>query len=118
MRKYLFSLAGCLHMNNKLLHESVEELTGKKSLNDLTEKEERQVIRALESALRYEYTIEPGQKRKILQLGFSLGWNCKQIKGFIKYLIGKKDYNILQRGEASKVIEGLKGILKRKRNAQ
>ena len=112
--KYLWTLARSLHMSNEMVHEVVQEITGKTSIRKLTRKELGQVTRALEYALRHDYTIDPEQKRKIYKIGYLLKWNCKQIRGFIKHVVGKNDINILQREEASKVIEGMKAILKRK----
>lgn len=105
-------------MSNKLLHETVEKITGKKSIKELTDREINQVVRSMEYALRHEYTIDPEQKSKIIKIGYLLGWNCKQIRGFIKRVVGKNDFNVLQREEASKVIEGMKAIHIRKKNAR
>jgi len=102
-------------MTSDMVHDSVKELTGKTSIKDLTKKEVNQVCRALEAALRHFYTIDKEQKNKIFKLGYLLGWNCIQIRGFIKRVVKKHDVNVLQREEARKVIEGMKAILKRKR---
>ena len=112
----IWALARSLGLGSDKLHEVVMEVTGKDSLRKLTQREKNQVTRTLRYALRHSYTIDQEQKNKIYKLGFLLHWNCKQIRGFVKVVVKKTDVNILQREEASKVIEGMKAILKRERN--
>lgn len=113
-------------MDNDLLHIHVETLTGKDSLKDLTIHEAVQVIDSLEG----KGTKEPGgmtwkQMSYIQALAKKLGWvteagkiDDKRLNGFISKRFGVDHYRWLSRSTASKVIEGLKNMLKGQEEAK
>lgn len=107
-------------MDNDLLHIHVVTLTGKDSLKELTIHEAVRVIDSLEG----KGTKEPGgmtwkQMSYIQALARELGWvteagktDDKRLNGFISKRFGVDHYRWLSRSTASKVIEGLKNMLK------
>lgn len=113
-------------MDNDLLHIHVETLTGKDSLKELTIHEAVQVIDSLEG----KGTKEPGgmtwkQMSYIQALAKELGWvtevgkiDDKRLNGFISKRFGVDHYRWLSRSTASKVIEGLKNMLKGQEEAK
>lgn len=113
-------------MDNDLLHIYVETVTGKSSLRELDVREAVKVIDGLErKAAGGEFQrISKKQSDYIADLMRKLGWvetdgspDYKRLDGFCKKRFSIESHRWLNSSAASKVIEGLKNMLKNKENA-
>lgn len=121
-----------LCLSEEDLHAVVYRETGKESMRKLTQGEVSRLARVLQnmktSAGRrsdQEPAKEKGnprtaaQRRKIYALCEELGWNDdpKRIQGFVKRVTHVDHLEWLDGPQCEKVIEGLKAILARKKEA-
>lgn len=124
----MWVLARQVGMNSDQLHEMVSGHTGKNSIKALSITEGREIIEALiqiggkikkkrkpqrDLALNVVELISREQRLLIKHLERALGWNnnSQRLKGFAKRIIKKETISTKQ--EAVKIIQGMKGILKR-----
>ncbi|WP_193774325.1 regulatory protein GemA [Vallitalea guaymasensis] len=120
-----------LNITKDELHDIVEGLTGKDSIGELTIKEQQTVIKDLyrRQGKTYYYPRTSYQSNKmtqdeyIMKLTRQLGWiteenkiDMKRLNGFIKKRINIQVDHLkwLNTRQKSKVIEGLKSMVKRK----
>ncbi len=117
-RRKIFAAAREKGIDNELLHDMVEELTGKASIKLLTMFDAKKVIDRLEGKEEKPgpvyWRASSEQLKKIKELVYELGWqdNPKRLQGFIKKYAGTEMLQWLTTRQASNVIEGLKSILK------
>lgn len=119
-----------LGLSDDDLHAVVFRETGKESMKTLTQGEISTVARVLQNmkdgvkkAAQGKRTDEGGdirtieQRRKIYALCDTLGWNDdpRRISGFVKRMTGVDRLEWLDLAQCSKVIEGLKAIIRRQR---
>ena len=116
MRK-IHVLARDYGMDNDLLHIHVQTVTGKDSLKKLSLGEAVRVIDSLDAKTADQMTWR--QKYLIDKLLQELRWideqgkpDAKRLDGFVSKCCGVDSHNWLTRRNASKVIEGLKNMLK------
>lgn len=115
-------LASQLGMDDDLLHEFVEMLTGKRHISGLTVMDAVKVIDGLEGKKNYAggSHMSERQRRYILFLMKQIGWtddagepDLKRLDGFVKKQYGVDSYRFLDRKTASNVIEFMKELGKR-----
>ncbi len=120
MRK-IYALARERGMDNDLLHVYITNITKKESIKTLTIMEAVKVIDALEekSTSGKELSMSKKQFAYINMLLKDLGWmtedgecDYKRLNGFIKKRYALEHYKWLTVSEASRVIEGLKNMVK------
>lgn len=113
--KKLWAVSKELGLDSKLLHDLVWDQTGKEHIPEMTKEEAIKVIDWLE---RHKED-RPGmatnrQLWKINQLTQQLGWKDPQnLRGFLRKYAKVEHTRWLTKEQASKVIEGLKAILKK-----
>lgn len=118
-------LAQQLGMDYELLHEYLFNLTGKRSIRELSIMEAVRVIDALSGREeRCEYParehLSRKQKKYMEDLAIRLGMkeedgslNEKRLSGFCREMCHVESYTWLSRSQACKVIEGLKAMIGR-----
>ena len=121
-----------LRLSEEDLHAVVYRETGKESMRKLTQGEIRKLARILQNMkdgvswrTRSRRTDEGGnvntvaQRRKIYVLCEKLGWNDdpRRIHGFVKRITHVDRLEWLNNAQCEKVIEGLKAMLARKKEA-
>jgi hypothetical protein len=120
MRK-IYASARELGMDNDLLHAHINSMTGKDSLKELTVREAVKLIDSLTGAPTNPKSSGMTQKQfaYINMLMKDLGWmtedgkrDYKRLNGFCSKRYGIDHYTWLTSSMASKVIEGLKNMLK------
>ncbi|MCM1304590.1 MAG: regulatory protein GemA [Lachnospiraceae bacterium] len=118
MRK-IHVLARDQGLDNDLLHVHIQTLTGRDSLKKLSLGEAARVIDSLEHGLSDRMTWKQGCLMN--QLLEELGWtdaqgkpDHKRLDGFCSKRFGVDSHRWLTRGDASKVIEGLKNMIREK----
>lgn len=113
-----------LGMDDDLLHEYVNMVTGQDSLKSLTVMEAVKVIDGLEGKKGYAAGDRASwrQTAYINSLMRQLGWtgpdgdpDKKRLDGFVKKQYGLEDSRWMTRKVASRVIEGLKALADRKK---
>jgi hypothetical protein len=111
----LWAVARELGLTDKLLHDAVWNITHKEHIPDLTKEEAIQVIDWLETFKEDRPDmVTKRQLWKIDQLVKELGWNDpKQLRGFLHKYAKVEHTRWLTKEQASKIIEGLKAILKK-----
>ena len=122
-----------LCLSDEDLHAVVYRETGKESMKKLTQGEMNKVTRVLQTikdsvsqSRKPKRTDEGGnpkttaQRRKIYALCEELGWNDdpKRIQGFVKRMTHVERLEWLTNEQCEKVIEGLKAMLKREKEAK
>ena len=122
-----------LCLSEEDLHAVVYRATGKDSMKKLTQGEINKVTRVLQNikdsvsqSTKPKRTDEGGnpktaaQRRKIYALCEELGWNDdpKRIQGFVKRMTHIDRLEWLNNEQCEKVIEGLKAMLKREKEAK
>lgn len=117
MRK-IYVLARDYGLDNDLLHIHVRTVTGKDSLKKLSLQEAVRVIDSLEKGSLDRMTWK--QKYLMEKLMAELGWtdenghpDYKRLDGFCSRRYGVDSHKWLTAAAASKVIEGLKNMLKK-----
>jgi len=106
-------------IDNILLHDIVEEMTGKKSIRELTKYEAMNVIdkvvgkRIVRSPTSDRASDEQLSKIRVLER--ELGWddNPKRLSAFIKKYAKVEQLHWLKEKQASNIIEALKQVLKK-----
>lgn len=122
-----------LCLSEEDLHAVVYRETGKESMKKLTQGEINNLARILQNmkdsvsqSSRKKRTDEGGnprtaaQRRKIYALCEELGWNDdpRRIQGFVKRVAHVDRLEWLNNAVCEKVIEGLKAMLERKKEAE
>lgn len=116
-----------LQLTDEELHLVVYANVGKDSLKELTDAEVKAVVRVLnqmkdrqrkkERGNRYSNGSEAtvNQRKKIYMLEKELGWNDNKarLQGFVKKMFGVDTVEWLNYQQCSKLIEALKGMIKR-----
>lgn len=122
MRK-IHVLARDYGLDNDLLHVHVQTVTGKDSLKKLSLREAVRVIDSLEKRSSDRMTWK--QKYLMEKLLKELGWtdgegnpDHKRLDGFCSKRFGVDSHQWLTRAAASKVIEGLKNMIKNEGNTE
>ena len=106
----MWALAKEHGLDGEALHEVVYAVTRSQHISTLTVSQAAEVISALER-MAPTGRCSDGLRKKILALMYSLGWNMKQLRGFIKRQTGGiSDLRWLDTRQAGKVIEGLKAM--------
>ncbi len=120
MRK-IYAAAREHGLDNDLLHIHLQTVTGKESLKELTMSEAIKLIDSLEGKKGRTGSMQMTEKqfRYINMLMKDLGWmdengkrDYKRLNGFCSKRYGIDHYRWLTTSMASKVIEGLKNMLK------
>lgn len=118
--------ASQLGMDDDLLHEFVEMVTGKKHISSLSIMEAVKVIDGLEGKKGYEAGSHVSERQKgyIYCLMALIGWtdekgepDLRRLDGFVRKQYGIDSHYFLDRKTASKVIEFLKEMLARQKGA-
>lgn len=118
--------ASQLGMDDDLLHEFVEMITGKKHVSSLSVMEAVKVIDGLEGKKGYEGGSHMSRRQKsyIFFLMKECGWadekggpDLSRLDGFIRKQYGIDSHQFMDRKIASKVIEFLKELLARQKKA-
>ena len=122
-----------LCLSEEDLHAVVYRETGKESMRKLTQGEGSRLARVLQNmktSAGHRSNQEPArekgnprtaaQRRKIYALCEELGWNDdpKRIQGFVKRVTHVDRLEWLDGPQCEKVIEGLKAMLARKKEAE
>lgn len=125
-QKKIHVLARDLGMDQDLLHSYTEMMTGKTSLRELSVMEAVRVIDGMEGKINYQKGDHMSYRQEsfIMALAGHLGWvdeekkvDLSRLNGFVKKYCGIEDYRWLTKKTASNVIEGLKSLLSRQKNA-
>jgi hypothetical protein len=113
--KKLWAVSRETGLDETLLHDLVWNITGKEHIPEMTKEEAIHVIDWIEE--HKENRPDMATKRqiwKIDQLSKELGWNePKHLRGFLRKYAKVEHTRWLTKEQASKVIEGLKAILKK-----
>lgn len=118
--------ASQLGMDDDLLHELVEMVTGKKHISSLSVMEAVKVIDGLEGKKSYEggSHVSERQQSYIFYLMALIGWtdekgdpDLRRLDGFVRKQYGIDSHRFLDRKTASKVIEFLKEMRARQKGA-
>ncbi|MDU7473597.1 MAG: regulatory protein GemA [Paenibacillus macerans] len=125
----IWALAGELGFDEGLLRDVVERLTGQRSTSALTVVQANRLIDELNriagkpqpstTSTRRPGMATPEQLHKIRTLERDLGWadNPKRLQAFMKkYCGGVARLEWLQFGQATTLIESLKGVLRSEQN--
>lgn len=108
-------------MDNDLLHIHVQTVTGKESLKDLNKEEAIRVIDSFERRSKHDSTKRMTRKQfeYIKGLMKKVGWvdekgepDLKRLDGFCNKRFSVASHKWLTPATASKVIEGLKNMIK------
>jgi len=120
--KKIWVIATKVGLSEDELHGLVLALTGSDSVGALSTKQAHELINYLVEMEKghlklnelLEGAITPAQKDQINHLLYELGWFDKpqQAKEFLKKITGKDTVYQISRLEASKVIAGLKNLLR------
>jgi len=105
-----------LDLSDDDYRDILERETGVRSAKDLDEKGFRRLMRAFAASGYYrinKHGLTLRQKMYIGHLADDLGWDEEHLKNFLGKYYHKQEIEKLTKGEASKVIESLKNILKR-----
>lgn len=106
-------------IDNVLLHDIIQEITGKKSSKELTKYEAMNVIdKLVGKTVRKEQAkgrASEKQLNKIKTLEHELGWddNPKRLLAFIKKYARTEQLHWLTEHQASNIIESLKKVLEK-----
>jgi len=106
-----------LDLSDDDYRDILERETGSRSAKDLDEKGFRRLMRAFAASGYYRinrHGLTLRQKMYISHLADDLGWDKEHLKNFLNKYYHKQEIERLTKGEASKVIESLKNVLKRK----
>lgn len=120
-----------LKLTDEDLYAVVSRETGKESLRKLTQGEINTVARVLQAmkdsaagSRRIRRTDEGGNsrteelRRKIYMLARELDWNASQVNGLAKRMFQVERQEWLTPVQCSKLIEGMKAILNRRKQEQ
>ncbi|MBU0664270.1 MAG: DJ-1/PfpI/YhbO family deglycase/protease [Proteobacteria bacterium] len=111
-----------LHLSDQEYRDILQQVTGVRSAKDLDEKAFNHLLRYFARSKRYQinpYGLTFRQKYFIKHLLADLHWDETHFHNFLNKYYQKKGINDLTKGEASKVIESLKNIIKHTdRNSQ
>ncbi len=105
-----------LDLSDDDYRDILERETSVRSAKYLDEKGFRRLMRAFTRSGYYRlnrYGLTLRQKMYIKHLADDLGWDKEHFKNFLNKFYKKKEVDRLTKGEASKLIESLKSILKR-----
>ena len=121
-RKKIFVLSRQAHLSNEELHFYMKDWADVSSLSEgnCSNSQAFKIITNLESILNIRKISFPAPKgslsekqlRAILTIKKILKWDDKRLNGFIDHTVEKNDVNTLSTLEASKVIMGLRKMLK------
>jgi len=125
------AMAAQLHMEETKLRYLVKSVTGSNSIAHLSAAQAQAVIEKLTDELKVYhwqpdlFYEEPMEEASLTQIGhikkltYELGKldNPKWIKRLLRHMTGKDKVGQLKKQEASKVIEALKQMLKKRKNS-
>lgn len=117
--KKIYAMARENGLDSDMLHSFVYSVVKKEHISSLTKDEGIKVIDALINPQNEKsdgYRITKRQIDFIKSLERELGWIDKpeRLRGFIKKNVGVDDIKFLTKVQASKIIEGLKKLKKRR----
>lgn len=120
--KKMWTVASVLGLDEKTLRDIVEAVSGDRSISRLKNQDANKVLDRLDDLVNQDAgivvrgMITPRLKGKIYRLMYLLSWEKQQLRGFVRRMTGgRKQHELeLTRSEAYDVIEGLKGMAKRK----
>lgn len=104
-----------LHLSDQEYRDILQQVTGVRSAKDLDGKGFNRLLRYFARSKRYQvnrYSLTFRQKYFIRHLQEDLRWDEEHFHNFLKKYYQKTGIDDLTKGEASKVIESLKNILK------
>lgn len=108
-----------LALSDDEYRDHLERETGVRSAKDLDEKGFRRLMRSFAASGYYrinKHGLTFRQKLYIKHLADDLGWDKQHFENFLNKYYHKREVDTLSKGEASKVIESLKNILKKSRS--
>lgn len=117
----LFALARELGLDHEDLRGMAYSLAGAEGVSRLTKGDAMRLIDRLEGRAKKDYrptAASRQQLHKIDRLAAELGWsdNPRRLEGFVKRTAGVDKMRWLDYEGASKVIEGMKSMVKQKKN--
>ena len=125
-RKRIFGYGKELGLSIEDLREMAAQWTGQKSIRSLSRRQaDELILRLQETAGKQKSTayqtqvpgmISPAQLEKIKKLYPQLGWDKWQFRKWLKKYFHVDNEAWMSATRASKVIEGLKAMIKRKTN--
>ena len=116
----MWTVAGVLGIGEKTLRDIVEAVSGQRRISKLNDYHANKVLDRLDDLVAQDAgfvvrgMVSPRQKGKMYKLMYLLGWRPMQLRGFIRKMTRKSHELELSQGEAYDVIEGLKGMARRK----
>jgi len=111
-RRCIWGLARRLGLEEELLRNAVESISGQRHISRLTKDQAADLIDFLQKLIS-PHIATPGQVWKIRDLARRLGWNNYRLRRFLEVRWGVSRPEWLPRDRAWKVIEALKAMLKR-----
>jgi hypothetical protein len=115
-RRRIFAMAWELSLDNDVLHDLVAGATGEAHISKLTVDQAGKVIEALIRMVERPRPgrLTPGQRKKILKLGYLLDWERRQIDGMCRRVVNVASMDWLTPRDAWKVTEAMKAMVKRR----
>jgi len=117
-RRRIFGMARNLGMDDELLHDAVFSVTGEAHISKLTVDQAAKVIQSLVgmSEKPRPGRLSPEARRKILALGYALGWQPKQVNGMCRRVTNVASIEWLTPRDAWKVTEAMKAMVERQKS--